>query len=341
MKWRKRTALVIAITMSLHCNAFPVAAAESESSETTETQGGLSGKIGDAFGFLSERAGEAAEAVQGAAGTVAEKAGELGVTASEKAGEFGAAVSEQAGKAADAAGTFISNAGATMSGFAGDASETAAQLSEAASKVTKDVKEKAEEVAAQAMSTMSGAADVVVDQSGNIRNLAVEGAGVVADSAVQAYEVIRDKGSELMQIAQEAISKIDVSDPEALYSAKETIDKAVEESVEDGSLGVKLSQETIQIVTDVVFWSAVYGIQYTNKQISLPEYASLMSGVIIRNGLPAGVGFVADRLPIPGVGNLAKTVTTLLIEAAYQNGQEEVLTEENGVNSQTKDAAGN
>lgn len=317
MKWRKRTALVVAIILIVHCCVLP-AAAESETAETTESIDELPGILGDAVGFLSEIAEDAAEVVQGAAGTV-----------SEKAGEFGTAVSEQAGKASSAAGDILNRTGETVGGIAGNVSEAAGHLSETVSAVSDDVKDKAEKAASQAMSSLNGAANVVVDQAGNVKNMAVEGAETVADSVAQAYEVIRDKGSELMQMAQQVIANIDVSDPEQLNSAKEALDKVVTEAFADGSLGVKVSPETIQIITDVVFWTAVYGIQYSQNQISLPEYASLMSVVIIRNGLPTGVGFVADRLPIPGAGDLARTVTKLLIEAAYGNGQEDVLTEEN------------
>jgi hypothetical protein len=64
----------------------------------------------------------------------------------------------------------------------------------------------------------------------------------------------------------------------------------------------------------------MYGYQYKNEQITLGDYVSAMSEVLIREGLPTGVGFLVSILPInkiPHAESLAKEATIYLISKAY------------------------
>ena len=86
--------------------------------------------------------------------------------------------------------------------------------------------------------------------------------------------------------------------------------------------------ETLKIIEDVVFGTTVYGYQYSHGIITLPEYTAIMSEIIIKAGLPTGVGYIAGLLPIPGGKYIAKEATAFLIQVAFGEDREEVLYED-------------
>ena len=90
-------------------------------------------------------------------------------------------------------------------------------------------------------------------------------------------------------------------------------------------LSVKLDEKTVRIVTDVIFGTMMYTYQYSNGLITLSEYAGSMSEIISKEGLPAGVGFIADLFigSIPNSGDIAKEVTYYLISKAFENNTTE------------------
>ena len=53
----------------------------------------------------------------------------------------------------------------------------------------------------------------------------------------------------------------------------------------------------IRIITRIVFGAMMYSYQYSNACITLGQYVGRMSEVLIREGLPTGVGFITSILP--------------------------------------------
>lgn len=222
-------------------------------------------------------------------------------------------------------GEVFDHAGQTAEDLLENASSAAGKLADDVASTSKDLSKKANEMADQAVSALGGAVDVVVDQAGNLRNLAVESAGKTAASAVEAYTIIRDQGEEMMDLVKEEVGEMDFTDPENNEKAMAAIDKALESAYDAGFFGDSVDKAAIDIISDVIFGVNVYTYQYAKGTITLPEYAAVMSEMIIRKGLPTGVGFIADRLPIPGAGSVAKEVTALIITAAYGLNEEEIL----------------
>ena len=85
----------------------------------------------------------------------------------------------------------------------------------------------------------------------------------------------------------------------------------------------------------------MYGYQYSNEQITLGQYVASMSEVLIREGLPTGVGFIVSRLPImvPHADKLARDATLYLISVAYgDKSGEEIEKEEDMVMEDAEEA---
>lgn len=295
---------IISVLMCVALVTAPVFA------DDTESDAGIFGFFGDAVDFVTSTAAEAGKATQDAM-----------TTAGEALGEFGNSVSEQTGNAVASLGELFGGLGENITVVAG-------QVSEAASSVSQDIADQAVLIADQALTTFNGAANVVVDETGNIINMAAEGVGVVSDAVMQAFDTIGSQGEELMALADEAVMGLDLTEPENVEKAHVAIDEAIEGAYNEGLIGKRLSMESIRIIEDVVFGTTVYGYQYAHGIIDLPEYTALMSEIIIKAGLPIGVGYVAGKLPIPGAGYIAKEVTAFLVQAAYGEGEEEVLFED-------------
>ena len=212
----------------------------------------------------------------------------------------------------------------------GDIFEDAAQVSEAAESISKDVADQSSAIADQALTTLNGAANVVVDGTGNIINMASESADAVSSSAAEALETISSMGAELSTLADAAVIGLNLTKPENIEKARAAIDQVIDNAYNKGLLGKTLDLESVQIIKDIIFGTAIYGYQYSRGLITLPEYATLLSKIIIRAGLPAGVGYIASKLPVPGADDIAKEVTTLLVQAAFGEGEEEILYEDTG-----------
>lgn len=274
----------------------------------------------------------------------------------DAAGDAGDVISDLTGQAGDIVSGFPSQAGEVLSDWGRHAGETAdsvkEKLSDAGVKVITSAEQlgnatagKASELTKQAgkaaddaINAVSGAADYVLDQAGHVVDLVAAGAGHVSSAAAEAFQVLQESGSLLMETAQEAVAGIDLSKPESWDKAKEKVVEAIESALVSGLLKHgNISGETVKIVTNIVFGAMMYGYQYSNGQITLGEYVSGMSEVLIRNGLPAGVGFVVELLPIPvpNAGSMAKEATYYLISKAYGDepgdkieAEEEALLEE-------------
>ena len=266
----------------------------------------------DVIQFISEKADEAGKATQEAMNT-----------AGDTLGEFGANVSEQLG-------TAVSGIGDYLNGFGENVYEAAAQVSEAAESISKEVADRSSAIADQALTTLNGAANVVADGTGDIVNMASDSAEAVSSSAEQALDTISSMGEELSTLADAAVIGLNLTKPENIEKARAAIDEVIDNAYDKGLLGKTLSLESVQIIKDIIFGTAIYGYQYSRGLITLPEYATLLSKIIIRAGLPAGVGYVASKLPVPGAGDVAKEVTTLLVQAAFGEGEEEILYEDTG-----------
>jgi hypothetical protein len=268
------------------------------------------GVFGEVIDFISEKAAEAGKATQEAMNT-----------AGDTLGEFGTNVSEQIGSA-------VSDVSDYLNGLGQNISDVAAQVSEAATSISQDIADQSSTIADQALTTLEGAVNVVVDGTGNIVNMASEGVEAVSSSATQALDTITTQGNDLITLADKAIIGLNLTDPENIEKARKATDQAIEVAYNNGLLGKNLNLESVQIIKDIIFGTAVYGYQYSHGNITLPEYALLMSKIIIKAGLPVGVGYIASQLPIPGADQIAKEVTAFLIKVAYGEGEEEVLYED-------------
>ncbi len=215
-----------------------------------------------------------------------------------------------------------------VSSAAADVEKAAQDTMDAAASVSRDIAEQSKKLADQAMSAFDGAANVVVDGAGNIVNMAAEGAKTASDAVSQAMDAIKEHGAELVDLADKAVEGLHLEEPENAERARQAIDKAVDTAWTRGMFGDEISREGIQIIKDILVGATVYGYQYAHGTITLPEYAVIMSTIIIREGLPVGVGYIAGKLPVPGAGKIAKEVTALLIQAAYGEGEENTLYED-------------
>ena len=319
----------------------------------------------DAAAGISDAAGKAGEAISDTAGKAgevisdtAQKAGETIAGAAGQAGEAISGAAQSAGKAASGAAKqvsqiasgFASQAGDVVSGWGKQAGETAdgikenlagagvkikdtaEQLGNATAEKVAALTDKAGKAADDAINAVSGAGDFVVDQAGHVVDLAAAGAGYVTAAAGGAMKELEEKGSVLMKIAEDAVADLDLSEPENWEAAKASVNDAIEKAYAEGILDdEKIDEETIQIVTSIVFGTMMYGYQYSNGQITLGEYAGNMSEVLIKEGLPTGVGFVVSLLPIkiPHADSIAKEATYYLISIAYgDKSGEEIEAEE-------------
>ena len=294
---------LIALMLCAVLTASPVLASEGE----PKSDGDI---FEDVIQFISEKADEAGKATQEAMNIAGDTLGELGANVSEQIG------------------TAVSGIGDYLNGFGQNVYEAAAQVSEAAESISKDVADQSSAIADQALRTLNGAANVVVDGTGNIINMASESADAVSSSAAEALETISSMGAELSTLADAAVIGLNLTKPENIEKARAAIDQVIDNAYNKGLLGKTLDLESVQIIKDIIFGTAIYGYQYSRGLITLPEYATLLSKIIIRAGLPAGVGYIASKLPVPGAGDIAKEVTTLLVQAAFGEGEEEILYED-------------
>ena len=295
----------IALMLCALLTASPVLASDGE----PKSDGGI---FEDVIQYISEKADEAGKATQEAMNTAGDTLGELGANVSEQLG------------------TAVSGIGDYLNGFGENVYEAAAQVSEAAESISKDVADQSSAIADQALKTLNGAANVVVDGTGNIINMASESADAVSSSAAEALETISSMGAELSTLADAAVIGLNLTKPENIEKARAAIDQVIDNAYNKGLLGKTLDLESVQIIKDIIFGTAIYGYQYSRGLITLPEYATLLSKIIIRAGLPAGVGYIASKLPVPGAGDIAKEATTFLVQAAFGEGEEGILYEDTG-----------
>ncbi|MBQ8305359.1 MAG: hypothetical protein IJX90_03980 [Blautia sp.] len=318
------------------------ATAESAKEAVTSAAGDagevISGAASQAGETISNVAGQAGEALTNAAGqtgelilNTAEQAGELASGAAKKIGDTAVVAITQvqdissgfASKAEDVISVWAENAGNTADNIKKMASEAGVTIQENAtdlgtltmeevSKLTKT----AGGFADKTISTVSSASDLVIDQAGHVINLAAVGMGQVTKSAEEAVEVLKQHGATLVEIANEAVAEIDLDDENNWEIAREKVDYAIEKAVNAGVIGRKLDMDTVHCVTRIVFGAMMYGHQYSSGRITLGKFATSMSEVLIREGLPTGVGFVVNRL-FPEASGMAKDAVYYFIAVAY------------------------
>ena len=293
----------------------------------------------DAAGKAASGAAEKAEEItSGAAsqiGTIASETGKKLKTSeaaqqiedfaagfTSKAGNVASEWGHWAGETADGVKTSLSKAGVTVAA-------TASEMREATNDKAAELTAAAGKQADEAISAVKGAGNMVIDQAGHVVNLASAGAGYASSAAGSALKILKEKGDVLMQIAQDAIGDIDLSDEQNWTTAKKEVERAIDEAYKTGVIDKKVDRETVQIVTNILFGTMMYTYQYSNGQISLGDYAKSMSEVIIREGLPTGIGFITDLLPTgPINGDISKEVTYYLISVAYGDDSGEVIEED-------------
>ena len=282
----------------------------------------LSGAAGQAGGLLSGFASGVGSAASGAAGQI----GDIATGFASHAGSVVSIWGQQAGKTADGIKEKLSDAGVTVK-------VTAEQLGSATADKVEDLTDKAGKAADDAINAVSDASDFVVDQAGHVVDLAAIGGEYVTSAAGDALRIIKDQGTLLMSIAEKAVAEIDLSNPENWEQAKTAVDDALEGAFSEGIIKAN-NEETIRIITRIVFGSMMYSYQYSNGYITLGEYVSRMSEVLIKEGLPTGVGFIISILPF-NTGNadwFAKQATYYLISLAYNDKPgDEIESEEESV----------
>lgn len=309
----------------------------------SEAASGIADAAGTAGGAIADAAGTAGGAIADTAGTaggaIVDAAGQVGEAASDIAGNVGDVVSSAAGQVSDVVSGFASRAGEVLSGWGAVAGETAdsvkqklsdagvkvktsaEELGSATAKKASKLTEQAGKTADDAIGAVTDAGGFVVDRAGHVIDLAAAAADYVSSEAAEALQVLQRYGTLLMNLAEAAVSGIDLSKEESWEEAKAAVDAAVDKAFDEGIIDrEKVSEEAIQIATRIVFGALMYGYQYKNEQITLGDYVSAMSEVLIREGLPTGVGFLVSILPInkiPHAESLAKEATIYLISKAY------------------------
>ena len=314
--------------------------------DAASTVSDVAESVGDTVTDTAEQAGkaissvasEAGEVISGAAGTVGsfvfgavDQAGLLASGFASEAGKVASGWAKQAGKTADDVKKSLSDAGVTIK-------DTAAELGDATVKTAGGLAELSGKAADDAINAVSGASDFVVDSAGHVVDLAAAGAGYASAAAGKAIHILREKGSMIMGLAEEAVANIDLNDPQNWEKAKTAVEDTIEEAYDAGMLGEGVDEDTVIIITEIVFGTLMYSYQYANGQITLGDYAASMSEVIIKEGLPTGVGFIVAVTPlkkIPHADFIAKEATAYLIAKAYGDksgdeieAEEELLMEE-------------
>ncbi len=205
-----------------------------------------------------------------------------------------------------------------------NASSLAGQVKDNASSLVGQVKEKASDTADTAISSVSEAYNAAVDSAGNVINMATEKVSDVKDSVQEAVRVIEENGAEIMAAIEKVLDYMDLGEPQNMERARSAVEEIVTRLYDSGMLSDRISKEGLHTLADIVFATTVYGYLYNKGEITLQEYTSLMSEILIKEGVPAGVGFIAEKLPIPGGGAIAKKVVSYLISSVYGNGEEEL-----------------
>ncbi|MDO5703358.1 MAG: hypothetical protein Q4G47_08400, partial [Lachnospiraceae bacterium] len=199
------------------------------------------------------------------------------------------------------------------------AEETAANVSV----MTKETAQKISKAAKDAIDNLTGAAYYVMDKAGNIISMVSETTIRVTDNARKAVDIIARFGPAIMEATKSSIAKLDLSDDRSEEVLNRSIRIALTGANRTGLLGKNITDETITIVSDVMTKAIVYGWRYSMGMITLKEYVSVMSEIIIKNGLPTGVGMLASLLPLDGASDIAYNATEYLVKKVYTEEQDE------------------
>lgn len=203
--------------------------------------------------YIGKLASDAAEGIAGAADKageavsgVADKAGKLATDAVQQAGDIAGGLWEKAGILASDWGR---KAGETADGIKESLSDAGVKIQTTASELGKATADRASEMvdmaggaASDAIDAVKGAGNIVIDQAGHVVDLAEAGAAYVSGAAGEAVLVLQEKGTVLMELAQEAVANIDLSDEQNWDKAKSVIEDTIDEAYDSGIIDIKLLQ---------------------------------------------------------------------------------------------------
>lgn len=320
---RRNIALALSISCLLGSVSEPIYASDIFSNiagtagDVIDKASDLGKTAGDAASGFADQAGNAASDFADNAKDFSHVAGDTIASTAQTVGDSLVGLAGRAGDAAILVGNYLADAGIQIGVAAGDMGAATADTFD-------NIVASMPDTVDQILDSVDDASDIVVDSAGNVRDFAVDAGEAVSDTASNAAAIIGAKGAELSQIAQESLEGIDLSDEKNWDAAQSAVMGAIDSAYESGTLGkaIKLDQDTTEMIATLVVASMMYGYQYQQGQIDLAVYTSSMSAVIIQEGLPCGVGFVAGKLTTPYVGEAAKQATLYLITLAYESAEE-------------------
>lgn len=302
--------LVIAIEETGDKVGYTIKSAQTAAEQAAETAGS----------FLNEASGGASD-IAAAAGEWVNKATENAAGAVEQAGEMLNNVKAGAQNLVNTAGEMLNTAVKEARDTADAAGHAVGDAANNVSTMTKETGRKISKAAQDAIDNLTGAAYYVMDSAGNIVNMVSEKGSKASETAKNVVEIISRFGPAIMEATKDSLAKIDLSDDRSEEILLRSITIALAGANRTGLLGKKMDDETIRTVSYVMNTTIVYGWRYSQGMISLHDYISVMSELIIKNGLPAGVGMLASLLPVNGASELAYNATEYLVKKVYTEDQ--------------------
>ncbi len=287
--------------------------------------------VEDASALISATSGEAsmavAEMAEDAVNYLASTSEETSATASKLFRDAIAYLSSKSDETSAAASDLAGDTLNYILSKSGEASEAASNLAEGASDF---ISSKSDELTAAAseligaassqISEASGAAiDAASDSIADAVDFVNESGAVISDSAMEAAEFLRNYGDTLVQAAQDAISSFDLSDEEDVKLARLVIEGTVTSFCRNLGLNSIRDKATIDLLVSFVSELVIGAGQYAGGMITLSEYLSNLISLIINEGLPVGLTFLASLIPIPGAPLLAQAAAGLLLSALPEN----------------------
>ena len=311
-------------------------------SDLAEAAGNAAGKVaetaGNAAGSVAETAGNVAggipEAAGNAASSVAETAGNVAGGISQAAGNAAGSIAEAAG---NIAGGISEAAGNAASSVAETAGNIAGGISEAAGNAVSSVAETAGNAASGVSEAAGAARDALTDGvkkvgemiSGIIVGITDAVSGTIeqfGEDISEKKRVFREKSEAVALIVGNVLSRYDLGNEEKWDEVRRILDRMLENAWREGMLGRTADLESIHAVTNILTRSLMYSYQCCSGQISLKEYLYSMSEIFVREGLPAGAGYIVDLfIPVPNADRVARSAAQYLIDAVYGEEEQEEL----------------
>lgn len=256
------------------------------------------------------------EKLAAAASSIQDGAAELIDAASAAAEEAGVNTSDLISAVSDSVMDYLQNASGEIAELNEVLNVSAQELGSITADAAAELMDSLGDAADQSSEVIQEASDFIVDQADGAVQDAEDFATNASDSAAEAFSVLCDQGKELVSIVSDAIAGIDLSDLEVMDTAEALAQTAIEKASEAGTFKKKLDAATVKLLSKLIISAIVYGQQYSNNEITLAEYVVKLSEVIIKTGLPCGVGTLIKLLPIPGADVIAREASLYLIALA-------------------------